>query len=108
LLKGLCHRLAVNNNIKHGRLPLDKFLQMKARKVLTVDHGNLIYFLPHLFTNFYILIIFDNNFKIIIHFKIYFILFLVRLFCIINLYLSLILSIVYFKLKIKSLILICI
>lgn len=24
--------------IRHGRLPLDKFLQMKARKVLTVDH----------------------------------------------------------------------
>ncbi|XP_058791713.1 tRNA methyltransferase 10 homolog A [Phymastichus coffea] len=36
--KGLCHKLAVENSLKHGRLPLDKFLQMKARKVLTVDH----------------------------------------------------------------------
>ncbi|OXU32135.1 hypothetical protein TSAR_002976 [Trichomalopsis sarcophagae] len=36
--KGLCHRLAVEKGINHGRLPLDKFLQMKARKVLTVDH----------------------------------------------------------------------
>ncbi|XP_011497482.1 PREDICTED: tRNA methyltransferase 10 homolog A [Ceratosolen solmsi marchali] len=36
--KGLCHRLAISNNVKHGRLPLDKFLQMKARKVLTVNH----------------------------------------------------------------------
>ncbi|XP_014211282.1 tRNA methyltransferase 10 homolog A [Copidosoma floridanum] len=36
--KGLCHKLAVEKDVKHGRLPLDKFLQMKARKVLTVDH----------------------------------------------------------------------
>lgn len=36
--KGLCHKLAVENGIKHGRLPLDKFLLMKARKVLTIDH----------------------------------------------------------------------
>ncbi|OAD58651.1 RNA (guanine-9-)-methyltransferase domain-containing protein 2 [Eufriesea mexicana] len=36
--KGLCHKLAVQVEIKHGRLPLDKFLRMKARKVLTVDH----------------------------------------------------------------------
>ncbi|XP_035743622.1 tRNA methyltransferase 10 homolog A-like isoform X3 [Vespa mandarinia] len=37
--KGLCHKLAMENGIKHGRLPLDKFLLMKARKVLTIDHG---------------------------------------------------------------------
>lgn len=36
--KGLCHKLAVQVGIKHGRLPLDKFLRMKARKVLTIDH----------------------------------------------------------------------
>ncbi|KAI4496879.1 hypothetical protein M0804_000689 [Polistes exclamans] len=36
--KGLCHELAIESGIKHGRLPLDKFLLMKARKVLTVDH----------------------------------------------------------------------
>ncbi|XP_043493396.1 tRNA methyltransferase 10 homolog A isoform X3 [Polistes fuscatus] len=36
--KGLCHDLAIESGIKHGRLPLDKFLLMKARKVLTVDH----------------------------------------------------------------------
>ncbi|XP_026673459.1 tRNA methyltransferase 10 homolog A isoform X2 [Ceratina calcarata] len=36
--KGLCHRLAAQCNVRHGRLPLDKFLRMKARKVLTVDH----------------------------------------------------------------------
>lgn len=24
--------------VRHGRLPLDKFLKMKARKVLTIDH----------------------------------------------------------------------
>ncbi|KAJ8683236.1 hypothetical protein QAD02_019028 [Eretmocerus hayati] len=36
--KGLCHKLAVANGVRHGRLPLDKYLQMKARKVLTIDH----------------------------------------------------------------------
>lgn len=36
--KGLCHKLAVEAGVRHGRLPLDKFLQMKTRKVLTVDH----------------------------------------------------------------------
>ncbi|XP_003399017.1 tRNA methyltransferase 10 homolog A isoform X1 [Bombus terrestris] len=36
--KGLCHKLAIQAGITHGRLPLDKFLSMKARKVLTVDH----------------------------------------------------------------------
>lgn len=36
--KGMCHKLAVEAGVKHGRLPLDKFLQMKARKVLTIDH----------------------------------------------------------------------
>lgn len=37
--KGMCYKLATEASIRHGRLPLDKFLQMKARKVLTIDHG---------------------------------------------------------------------
>ncbi|XP_046736443.1 tRNA methyltransferase 10 homolog A [Diprion similis] len=36
--KGHCYNLAVKEGIRHGQLPLAKFLQMKARKVLTVDH----------------------------------------------------------------------
>ncbi|XP_012543434.1 tRNA methyltransferase 10 homolog A [Monomorium pharaonis] len=36
--KGMCHKLAIEAGVRHGRLPLDKFLQMKARKVLTIDH----------------------------------------------------------------------
>ncbi|KYQ47060.1 RNA (guanine-9-)-methyltransferase domain-containing protein 2 [Trachymyrmex zeteki] len=36
--KGMCHKLAREAGVRHGRLPLDKFLQMKARKVLTIDH----------------------------------------------------------------------
>ncbi|KAK0174345.1 hypothetical protein PV327_010128 [Microctonus hyperodae] len=36
--KGLCYKTAVKAGITHARLPLDKFLKMKARKVLTVDH----------------------------------------------------------------------
>lgn len=35
----MCHNVAIEAGVKHGRLPLDKFLQMKARKVLTIDHG---------------------------------------------------------------------
>ncbi|KAL6424127.1 hypothetical protein ACFW04_009773 [Cataglyphis niger] len=36
--KGICYKLAKDAGVRHGRLPLDKFLQMKARKVLTIDH----------------------------------------------------------------------
>ncbi|XP_033219135.1 tRNA methyltransferase 10 homolog A [Belonocnema kinseyi] len=36
--KGLCHRLATSKNIKHARLPIDKYLQMKTRKVLSIVH----------------------------------------------------------------------
>ncbi|XP_014471697.1 PREDICTED: tRNA methyltransferase 10 homolog A [Dinoponera quadriceps] len=36
--KGICHKVANEAGIRHGRLPLDKFLKMKARKVLTIDH----------------------------------------------------------------------
>ncbi|XP_011304967.1 tRNA methyltransferase 10 homolog A [Fopius arisanus] len=36
--KGLCHELAQKANVAHARLPLDKFLKMKSRKVLTIDH----------------------------------------------------------------------
>lgn len=36
--KGLCHRLAVENKVAHGRLPIDEYLEMKTRRVLTIDH----------------------------------------------------------------------
>lgn len=36
--KGLCHRLAVENNISHAQLPISEYLEMKSRKVLTVNH----------------------------------------------------------------------
>ncbi|XP_020298357.1 tRNA methyltransferase 10 homolog A isoform X2 [Pseudomyrmex gracilis] len=36
--KGICYKLAVEAGVRHGRLPLDKYLRMKARKVLTIDH----------------------------------------------------------------------
>ncbi|TRY67560.1 hypothetical protein TCAL_02301 [Tigriopus californicus] len=36
--KGLCHRLAVEKGLKHARLPIDEFIDIKTRKVLTVDH----------------------------------------------------------------------
>lgn len=36
--KGLCLRLAEEKGIAHGRLPIDEFIEMKTRKVLTIDH----------------------------------------------------------------------
>ncbi|CAE1178576.1 TRMT10 [Acanthosepion pharaonis] len=36
--KGLCHRLAVENDIAHAQLPISEYVQMKSRKVLTVNH----------------------------------------------------------------------
>lgn len=37
--KGLCYKIAVEQGIRHGQLPLDKYINMKTRKVLTIDHG---------------------------------------------------------------------
>lgn len=36
--KGLCHRLAKEKGVSHGRLPIGEYLDMKSRKVLTIDH----------------------------------------------------------------------
>ncbi|XP_069683540.1 tRNA methyltransferase 10 homolog A [Periplaneta americana] len=36
--KGLCHRLAQEKGVSHGQLPIGEFLEMKSRKVLTIDH----------------------------------------------------------------------
>lgn len=36
--KGLCLKIATERNISHGRLPIDQFVQMKTRQVLTIDH----------------------------------------------------------------------
>ncbi|RVE43440.1 hypothetical protein evm_011891 [Chilo suppressalis] len=36
--KGLCHTIAKDQGIRHGQLPLDKYVNMKTRKVLTIDH----------------------------------------------------------------------
>ena len=34
----MCHSTAVSRGIAHARLPIDEFLEMKTRKVLTVNH----------------------------------------------------------------------
>ncbi|CAL8123284.1 unnamed protein product [Orchesella dallaii] len=36
--KGLCHKLALENGVQHARLPLDEYIEMSTRKVLSVDH----------------------------------------------------------------------
>lgn len=36
--KGICHNLANEKGISHGRLPIDEYIEMKTRKVLTIDH----------------------------------------------------------------------
>ncbi|XP_068218462.1 tRNA methyltransferase 10 homolog A [Palaemon carinicauda] len=35
--KGLCYKLALEKGISHARLPIDEFIEMKTRKVLSVD-----------------------------------------------------------------------
>lgn len=55
----MCHKLAIEAGVRHGRLPLDKFLQMKARKVLTIDHGKH-YEILHFFKAIIILLISMN------------------------------------------------
>ena len=34
----MCYNLALKHNISHCRLPINKFLSMKTRQVLTVNH----------------------------------------------------------------------
>jgi len=36
--KGLCHRLSQDMGISHARFPIDENIDMKTRKVLTIDH----------------------------------------------------------------------
>lgn len=36
--KGLCHRLAEEKKVAHAQLPISEFLDLKSRKVLTIDH----------------------------------------------------------------------
>jgi len=36
--KGLCHRLAQEMEIGHARFPIDENIDLKTRKVLTIDH----------------------------------------------------------------------
>ncbi|KJH51863.1 tRNA (guanine-N(1)-)-methyltransferase [Dictyocaulus viviparus] len=36
--KGLCYQLAIRNGYEHARLPIDEFVEMKTRKVLTINH----------------------------------------------------------------------
>ncbi|KAH7723801.1 tRNA methyltransferase 10 A-like protein [Aphelenchoides avenae] len=36
--KGLCHSIATEKGYAHARLPIDEFVNMKTRKVLTINH----------------------------------------------------------------------
>jgi tRNA (guanine9-N1)-methyltransferase len=38
-VQGICHQIAQEKGISHGKLPIEEFLEMKTRKVLTIDHG---------------------------------------------------------------------
>ena len=36
--KGLCHNLAIQSGVSHGKLPIEEYLEMKTSRVLTIDH----------------------------------------------------------------------
>ncbi|XP_071131500.1 tRNA methyltransferase 10 homolog A-like isoform X1 [Mytilus edulis] len=36
--KGMCHQLAVEQGMSHAQLPIGQYIEMKSRKVLTVNH----------------------------------------------------------------------
>ena len=37
--KGLCYRLAIEKDVRNGRLPIDQYIEMTQRRVLAVNHG---------------------------------------------------------------------
>lgn len=41
LLQGMCHKLAVEKGVSHAQLPISQYIDLKCRKVLTIDHGKL-------------------------------------------------------------------
>lgn len=38
--QGASLKAAENLGIAHARLPIDKYINMKTRKILTINHGN--------------------------------------------------------------------
>lgn len=37
--QGLCHEMAVEKGMQHAQLPIGQYIEMKSRRILTVNHG---------------------------------------------------------------------